>query len=159
MVHVVISPFLCVHWSVVVVNNIMSHLIGLRSLNVWNYTHVMTDVISQVYWNVIKQEKSKQVHSPQKMMLPLIITIVSLSQYISGSNLALTFDAANSACTAACSTLQWYQYYWYNLEQQHCTIGGITQYYQKRWSWYLRSERQIGWPYRFSLSYQGHHYH
>ena len=37
-------------------------------------------------------------------MLPLIITIVSLPQFISGSNHALTFDAANSSCTAACST-------------------------------------------------------
>ena len=39
------------------------------------------------------------------MMLPLIIIIVSLPQFISSSNnLALTFDAANSTCTAACST-------------------------------------------------------
>ena len=44
------------------------------------------------------------MHSPQKMMLPLIITVVSLPQFISGSDLALTFDAANRACTAACST-------------------------------------------------------
>ena len=38
------------------------------------------------------------------MMLPLIIIIVSLSQFISSSNLALTFDAANNTCTAACTT-------------------------------------------------------
>ena len=38
------------------------------------------------------------------MMLPLIIIVVSLPQFISSSNLALTFDAANSTCTAACST-------------------------------------------------------
>ena len=36
-------------------------------------------------------------------MLSLII-IVCLPQFISSSNLALTFDAANSTCTAACST-------------------------------------------------------
>ena len=38
------------------------------------------------------------------MILPLIITIVSLPQFISSSNLALIFNAANSTCTAACST-------------------------------------------------------
>ena len=37
-------------------------------------------------------------------MLPLIIIIICLPQFISSSNLALTFDAANSTCTAACST-------------------------------------------------------
>ena len=37
-------------------------------------------------------------------MLSLIIIIVCLPQFISSSNLALTFDAANSTCTAACST-------------------------------------------------------
>ena len=37
-------------------------------------------------------------------MLPLIIITVCLPQFISSSNLALTFDAANSTCTAACST-------------------------------------------------------
>ena len=38
------------------------------------------------------------------MMLSLIIIIVCLPQFISSSNLALTFNAANSTCTAACST-------------------------------------------------------
>ena len=38
------------------------------------------------------------------MMLPLIIIIVCLPQFISSSNLALTFDATNNTCTAACST-------------------------------------------------------
>ena len=37
-------------------------------------------------------------------MLPLfLLTIVCLSEFISSTNLALTFDAANSTCTAACS--------------------------------------------------------
>ena len=38
------------------------------------------------------------------MMLSLIIIIVCLPQFISSSNLALTFDATNNTCTAACST-------------------------------------------------------
>ena len=38
------------------------------------------------------------------MMLPLIIIIISLPQFISSTNLTLTYDAANSTCTATCST-------------------------------------------------------
>ena len=38
------------------------------------------------------------------MSLSFLILFVVLPQFISGSNLALTFDAANSTCTAACST-------------------------------------------------------
>uniref|UniRef100_A0A1X7TM41 Fibrinogen C-terminal domain-containing protein n=1 Tax=Amphimedon queenslandica TaxID=400682 RepID=A0A1X7TM41_AMPQE len=38
------------------------------------------------------------------MLSLLILTIACLPQFISSSNLALTFDAANSTCTAACST-------------------------------------------------------
>uniref|UniRef100_A0A1X7UGW2 Fibrinogen C-terminal domain-containing protein n=1 Tax=Amphimedon queenslandica TaxID=400682 RepID=A0A1X7UGW2_AMPQE len=37
-------------------------------------------------------------------MLSLILAIACLPQFISSSNLALTFDAANSTCTAACTT-------------------------------------------------------
>ena len=37
-------------------------------------------------------------------MLPLIIIIICLPQFTSSSNLALTYDVANSTCTAACST-------------------------------------------------------
>ena len=37
-------------------------------------------------------------------MVPLLLVIVCFPQFISSSNLALTFDASNSACTAACST-------------------------------------------------------
>uniref|UniRef100_A0A1X7T0F6 Fibrinogen C-terminal domain-containing protein n=1 Tax=Amphimedon queenslandica TaxID=400682 RepID=A0A1X7T0F6_AMPQE len=38
------------------------------------------------------------------MLSLLILAIACLPQFISSSNLALTFDAANSTCTAACST-------------------------------------------------------
>ena len=37
-------------------------------------------------------------------MLPLLLVIACFPQFITSSNLALTFDAANSTCTAACST-------------------------------------------------------
>ena len=37
-------------------------------------------------------------------MLSLLLIIVCFPQFITSSNLALTFDAANSTCTAACST-------------------------------------------------------
>ena len=37
-------------------------------------------------------------------MLPLLLVIAFFPQFITSSNLALTFDAANSTCTAACST-------------------------------------------------------
>uniref|UniRef100_A0A1X7UKG0 Fibrinogen C-terminal domain-containing protein n=1 Tax=Amphimedon queenslandica TaxID=400682 RepID=A0A1X7UKG0_AMPQE len=48
----------------------------------------MTDVISQALLNIIKGVR----------------TIACLPQFISSSNLALTFDSANSTCTAACTT-------------------------------------------------------
>ena len=38
------------------------------------------------------------------MLSLLILAIACLPQFISSSNLALTFDAANSTCTAACTT-------------------------------------------------------
>ena len=38
------------------------------------------------------------------MLSHLILAIACLPQFISSSNLALTFDAANSTCTAACTT-------------------------------------------------------
>ena len=38
------------------------------------------------------------------MLSLLILAITCLPQFISSSNLALTFDAANSTCTAACTT-------------------------------------------------------
>ena len=38
------------------------------------------------------------------MLSLLILAIAGLPQFISGSNLALTFDAANNTCTAACTT-------------------------------------------------------
>ena len=37
-------------------------------------------------------------------MLPLLLVIACFPHFITSSNLALTFDAANSTCTAACST-------------------------------------------------------
>ena len=37
-------------------------------------------------------------------MLPLLLVIACFPQFITSSNLALTFDVANSTCTAACST-------------------------------------------------------
>ena len=37
-------------------------------------------------------------------MLSLLLVIACFPQFITSSNLALTFDAANSTCTAACST-------------------------------------------------------
>ena len=38
-------------------------------------------------------------------MLPsFVLTVVCFTKFISSTNLALTFDAANSTCTAACST-------------------------------------------------------
>ena len=38
------------------------------------------------------------------MLSLLILAIACLPQFISSSNLALTFDAANNTCTAACTT-------------------------------------------------------
>ena len=37
-------------------------------------------------------------------MLSLLLVIACFPHFITSSNLALTFDAANSTCTAACST-------------------------------------------------------
>ena len=38
------------------------------------------------------------------MLSLLVLAIACLPQFISSSNLALTFDAANNTCTAACTT-------------------------------------------------------
>ena len=66
---------------------------------------IILDVISQALLIFIKGHSprlSREVKSIK--MLSLLVVIACLLQFIQCSNLALTFDANNSVCTASCST-------------------------------------------------------
>ena len=91
------------------------------------------------------------------MMLPLIIIIICLPQFISSSNLALTFDAANSTCTAACSTCS------DTSNTDTTTSNSNTAIIEELLNTTFNATSQelgkISQKMDGSLSYQGHHYH
>ena len=66
--------------------------------------HIL-DVIGQALLNFIKGHSTRLSRVVESIkMLSLLVVIACLLQFIQCSNLALTFDANNSACTASCST-------------------------------------------------------
>ena len=71
-------------------------------LNFCASKQLILDVISQAFVNFIKGHFTSAVESIK--MLSLLVVIACLLQFIQCSNLALTFDANNSVCTASCST-------------------------------------------------------
>ena len=66
--------------------------------------HIL-DVIGQALLNFIKGHSTRLSRVVESIkMLSLLVVVACLLQFIQCSNLALTFDANNSACTASCST-------------------------------------------------------
>ena len=66
---------------------------------------LILDVISQVFVKFIKGHFTRLASAVESIkMLSLLVVIACLLQFIKCSNLALTFDANNSVCTASCST-------------------------------------------------------
>ena len=80
----------------------------VRSLHFYvlisNFKQLIFDVISQAFVNFIKIHSTELKSKLSCKMLSVLVVVACLLQFIQCSNLALTFDANNSVCTASCST-------------------------------------------------------
>ena len=108
---------------------------------------------------LLKREAVNMYTLEDHNMLSLLLVIACSPQFISSTNLALTVDAGNSTCTAACSTCNDTSSTTSNSnttalieELLNTTSNAISQKVEK-------NKPKSGWPYCFSFSYQGHHYH